>query len=392
MAAPLLRGPGVVSRQSLPPEVDFLLDVVIARLRGTPLRPAGEPDWNRVLACIRHHRLEPLTAPALTAAGGMPEETRDRLRAMRRRAAAGAMAHASELARLAAAFAAAGVEMLALKGPAFAILLYSDLSARFCRDIDLLVRPEMEGAARAVLADCGYGTTPASVIRDVNAVKLLHEQGRGPVELHVRLSSDERLLPEAALAPFDTAITVMVAGVSVRTLSIETALAYAAYHGAGHHWSRLYWLADIAAAAIRPDVDWRQVADIARRAGVERHLGLATALSAALLGVTAKNAPIPAGQDAAAIRRAEAVVFDLLRAPPTADLPALQKIGQFRILRADLGLYTRLSARWALLSVRAQPAAADRSVVTVPEKLLFLYYVIRIFRVIRQGLVRFFSA
>lgn len=379
---PLTEGPG------LSPEVGFMLGAVAARLRGAPPPPPPESlDWNETFACIRHHRLQPMMAPA----GGMPEEAGRRLRDMRRHVTATALAQAGELGRLAQAFATAGVEMLALKGPAFATLLYGDPTARFSRDIDLLVRPEMEAKALSILRDRGYGTTPAAMIRCVNAIKLLHERGRAPVELHMRLSDDERLLPEAKFAPFSLATTVNIVGVPVSTLGVEPALAYAAYHGGSHHWARLYWLADIAAAATRPDVDWGRVADIARRAGIERHLGLALSLSTALLGIEAENAPSLIRRNAKAIKPAKAVVYDLLRAPRSTDLVALQKIGQFRILRADLRLFTRFSARWALLSLRVRPSDADRQALALPEKIRFLYVAVRIGRVSYRALSRLFS-
>jgi hypothetical protein len=370
-------------------EMGFLLAKVGAHLHGAPPPPPPPNlDWDETLAHIGHHRLEPLVAPG----DGMPKESRRRLHDMRLRSARTALTQACELAHLAKAFAAADVEMLALKGPAFAVLLYGDPAARFSRDIDLLVRPEMEKEALAVLFGCGYGTTPTAVVRDANVIKLLPERGRTPVELHVRLGDDERLLPKSKFSPFDAATVVKIADVSVSTLDLEPALAYAAYHGGKHHWSRLYWLADIAFATTRRDVEWGRVADIARRAGIERYLGLALSLSAVLLGAEAKNAPPLTRRSAKAINRAKDVVFDLLCAPRSADLVALRRIGQFRVLRADLGMYTRLSARRALLSLRVRASDADRQVVALPEKLAFLYFAVRICRVLVQRLsLLFFS-
>ncbi|WP_367065052.1 nucleotidyltransferase family protein, partial [Escherichia coli] len=70
----------------------------------------------------------------------------------------------------------------------------------------------------------------------------------------------------------------------IPTLPVEAAVAYAAFHGARHQWSRLYWLADIAMACRLPGLDWDKVDTIARRTGTARHLALALDLARDWLG------------------------------------------------------------------------------------------------------------
>lgn len=377
------------SAAALPAEIRFLLDVVAAGIGGPPPRPAPGLDWAGVLANVRHHRLEPLMGPASTADAGTPPEWRRDLAAARRATALRTMRMAGELAHLATRFAKAGIDVLALKGPAFSVQLYGGPLRRACRDIDLLVRPEAADAARRLLQGCGYGGTTDAVTLHRNAVGMRHDRNGIEVELHVRLAEDDRLMSTALLRPFDTAVTVAVAGAPVPTLPLEAALAYAAFHGAHHHWYRLHWLADFAAAAGHPDVDWGLVAHLARRTGTERHLALAARLSAALLGRAPPDLlPSSAGRGLAAVRRAEGVVSSILAAPPVREVDMVRRIGRLRILRTELGLHHRPAARWAQLRLRLQPTDTDRSQVPLPRGLGFLHYATRVLRVLRIELGR----
>lgn len=371
---------------ALPAETRFLLGVVAAGLGGPAPHPDPGMDWAGLLARVRHHRLEPLMGAALEPGMAMPGAARRELLAMRHGAALRTMRLAGELRRLVRCFAGNGVEVLALKGVALSVLLHGDPLRRACRDIDLLVRPGAEGEARALLARCGYGTTSDAVIPCHNAVELRHARHPVSVELHVRLADDERLLPTAALRPFDTAVEVEVAGIPVRTLGPGAALAYAAYHGAHHHWFRLHWLADIAAAARCPRVDWAEVADIARRAGAGRQLAMACRLSDALFGRAPPDLPPLSERDLAGVRRAEAIIPAILAGPPADDVETVRRVGRLRVLRSELALHRRPRAKWAQLLTRLRPTDTDRAATPLPPRLHALHYPLRILRVLRASL------
>jgi hypothetical protein len=366
----------------LSPEIRFLLEVLAAGLDGRQPDIDDGLDWPCVIRCVRHHFVVPLMAGALAPGLPIPDEVRRELAGLRREAMLHAMRLTAELTRLARAFATAGLEVLALKGPALSVLLHGDPYRRASRDIDLLVRPGDEAAAQALLAGCGYGATPETVLPVTNAVVLRHPHRPFPVELHVRFADDDRLFPCAAVHPFDTATEVEIAGTRIRTLGPEAALAYAAYHGAKHHWARLYWLTDIAAAAKHPGIDWAQVAVLARRTGTGRHLALAAHLSEALLGRRIAGLPPLCPRDRAAILRVEATLPAVLTTPPCPDLEAIGRAGRLRVFRNEVTLYCRLPAQWALLLVWLQPTDTDRAIVTLPAGFRFLYYAVRLVRVL----------
>lgn len=351
--------------------------------RPSDLVPA---DWDALPGLIRHHRLElQIDAWLNSCSASLPDamslSQHRGLKAVRRRAVLRTMRLVDETARLARRFAEEGVEMLVLKGAALSVQLYSTPLRRSSRDIDLLVRPQDEARARAILAGCGYGTSADAVFPCLNAVELRHaDYDDMAVELHVRLADDDRLLPTRTLRPFETAAVVEIAGQPVRTLEPNAALAYAAYHGAHHHWFRLHWLADIAAAARSPRFDWDAAAAIAARTGTRRHLFLAARLSADLLGCPPSGLPGPVGRDLAAVRRSEAVVRRILANPPAKDAETVRQVGRLRILSAELALCQRPGAVWAQLLSRLRPTDTDRAAFPLPPALGSLHYPLRILR------------
>jgi hypothetical protein len=291
-----------------------------------------------------------------------------------------------ELGLICRAFAAAGLPILALKGPALSQQLFGDPLRRASRDLDFLVPPGTEDAARRVLADCGYGRRAEDVTVDPNAVTLAHADGKPPVELHVRVSDADILFPVAPLRLFERPAMLDLAGTPVPTLPIEVAVAYAAFHGARHYWSRLYWLADIAMACRLPGLDWPAVADVARQTGTARHLMLATGLARDWLA-SPPALPEPGGRDRRAVVRSQAVASSIVTPPPCDDPEAVRRAGRWRMLSADLGL-TRGPAKTAILLGRLRPSREDRAAIALPPRWSFLYYLIRPWRQLGKMLGR----
>lgn len=321
----------------------------------------------------------------------MPAAIALRLAEERRRAALRVLALQAELARLAAGLRDSGVEVLALKGPAFAALIHGRTCRRMSRDLDLLVRPPAEAEALAALAGLGWRLAAESLEDgpEHHHRILRHPQRPFAVELHTRLASDDRLFPRAALAPFDSAVEVTVAGQPVRTPGMEAALVYAGWHASRHFWRRLFWLTDITAAARSGNVDWAATLTLARRVGVERHLALALVLAHDLTDLAL---PHPVAGDAAlsaAARRAARALEPLLARPILAtDAEAWRCFGPVRFVAWDLRLLGRSDALRAAIGKYGRPSAADRRLARLPERLEFLYYLVRAFRIPLHAVVR----
>jgi hypothetical protein len=218
----------------------------------------------------------------------LPEGSRERFEARRRKLALASMRQAAEVIRLSHLFEAAGLDMLVLKGVVLSQLLYGDVSRRGAGDIDLLVAPRHFMVAHALLESEGYVavTAPNAGMRDL----ILRHSGSGQlIELHQRFSlnpgrldiSFERLWQERSL--------VGIGGREVAALPKGVEASYLAIHGSGHCWSRLSWLVDIAELVLLPGGAQRLMEE-ARGFALERAMAIPLLLAQDWLGVPLPSA------------------------------------------------------------------------------------------------------
>ncbi|HLO78205.1 MAG TPA: nucleotidyltransferase family protein [Magnetospirillum sp.] len=339
-------------------------------------------DWNSFAACAAHHRLVlRLPAPEML---GAPEAVRTRLHAMRQRAAGHNLLLHHALAEITAAFRRENVPIMAIKGPAFAALLFAEPLTREARDLDFLVHRQDAARATEILAALGYAPSPTRT--EPECLEFTHGANWPRVELHTALASDDRLLPAAILRPFERSTTVTVGGEAISTLAAEAAVVFAAVHGCRHMWARLFWLADVAVAVRKGQVDWNAAFALARQLDVERQLALALVMARDCL-----SAPLPdaATADAALLAWAEAAAAPLhcvLTTPPLTDRQAIYRIGLVRSLVWSASLYTRPAGRRAVLAGALAATEDDRRLISLPAALGWLYPLIRPFRILMRRL------
>lgn len=230
--------------------------------RDTVVRAStGGIDWPRFLAVARRQRVEGLVNDALRHAGSpVPPDVAGELSSTGAQIARLNLAFAAESRRIALEFGRDGLAFLFVKGASLDMLAYGTLALKRARDIDLLVAREDVARTCALLADAGYHRVlpgpEVSAERFPRWLELCKETSwRHPlsgilVELHTALVDNPLLLPGVdAAAP--SQIVDLGGGISVRTLRTEELFAYLCVHGATHAWSRLKWIADVAALLSR---------------------------------------------------------------------------------------------------------------------------------------------
>ena len=169
----------------------------------------------------------------------------------------------SNRVRLQGLLDAAGISNLVLKGAAVEMFAYGQLGRKDAWDIDLLVSPRDVESAREILEDTGYtlvqpeNLSPAqfkTFVELARECEFSHRENGITVELHWGLADGPVLLPDMSVASPSQLVTVTDT-LRLRTLAPEELFAYLCVHGAMHGWSRLKWLADLAAllAAESPD-------------------------------------------------------------------------------------------------------------------------------------------
>jgi hypothetical protein len=249
------------------------------------------------LRTARRHRVEGLVHDGLKQAGIVPPPSVDTALA----AAAAAIARdnlrfAAEAARLDRTMREARVDFLFVKGVTLNRLAYGTLALKKAIDIDMVVDPAGYEAAIGAVEAAGYrciqpreGAGRAEILDWAKRTKhSIWLRGSIMLELHTAFVDSERMLGGVSTASPRQQVEV-AKGIALPTLARDELFAYLAVHGATHAWSRLKWLADIAAFAVREPDSLESVYRRSLTLGAGRSGGQALLLAHDLLGL-----PMPA--------------------------------------------------------------------------------------------------
>ncbi len=265
----------------------------LGALLGGSLLPGDCPpeEWPAIRAAALEQRLAPMllwtvqqATPALAAAPDW-----EPIRQAAREAVVHHLLLEQAQAELAAAWQAAEIPCLWLKGIALAATVYPRPDLRPMSDLDVLVPFAAREGALALARDLGYAFTDHDhglifatgdpIMLDMSHHYHLVHAGAGGIvlELHYRL--DAAILPQAEQAWFRVA-TRTVNGVTM--LTPEATLLYLCAHAILQHgeWQLdLLWVHDIHRLLLTDRLDWEQVIAQAVRFrwtfAVERMLALA---------------------------------------------------------------------------------------------------------------------
>lgn len=268
---------------------------------GAREQPPADFDWTDALAFARRHRMVQIVGRWLDAlpAGAVPPTARDAWRAARFEGAQASLAAARELARVVSTLRAAGVEPVAYKGPALALVAYGDAGARPCADLDLVVPPAEYATARAALLRAGFASRrgltasqEAVILGGQGHADFARADSDAPfVELHWRFAARRVPWTLPVTAVRARADTLAVAGVEVRSPCVDDQLLLLAWHGTRHGWEQFEWLVAFAALLEREHAGAGTLLDRAAPAGGRRALLVGATLASRCLGLPA-SAPL----------------------------------------------------------------------------------------------------
>jgi hypothetical protein len=235
-------------------EAEFLLATV--RRRGATVPPAL--DWQKLLQLADTHGLFMQFCHDFPAE--LPDEFADHARSQWTSSAF----LAGELKSLLQEFSRHGIEVLPLKGPLLATLLYGSPSHRICDDLDLLVRPADMPRAEELMGTLGF--QPVYPADDYH--QSLARRGTF-VELHFAVAPPSN--PTIDLpAAWARARTVTFQGQPARFFAPPDLLMYLVLHLVKHDFSRLIWLLDTHLALKQLSSDEvNELLIMARRMGIE---------------------------------------------------------------------------------------------------------------------------
>ncbi len=265
-------------------------------------RAAAGVDWGHFLKVVARHRVEGLVHDSLGRARiAPPPAVAGRLAAAARGIARENLVFAAEARRLALTMEAAGIPVLFLKGVTLNLLAYGTLAIKKAADLDLAVEPARYPDAIVALRQGGYACiAPGAEASDDEILAgssgnkhSIWSRNGVAIELHSSLVDSPLMLPGLTASEPPRQVEVGP-GIVLSTLGREALFAYLCVHGATHAWSRLKWLADL--AALMKDEDPAGIEELYRRSlelGADR-AGAQALLLCADLFETALSPPLEA--------------------------------------------------------------------------------------------------
>jgi hypothetical protein len=339
-------------------------------------------DWTSVLELSRRHGVAPLAYAALQRCGiRQPAGAEQEWRAEFQSEAASGLLYGRELARIQRHLHAFGIAAIAFKGPALALKLYGALGLRPCRDLDLVVRKRDLEPAAAVLERLGYRCElePGAEISPTEK-HIIFRDGQGfAVELHWAVSRPSFSFSMGFDELWPKRETVQVLGVSVAAPGPEDLPIALCAHGTAHSWGSLKWICDIALLLKSPDLDWERTFGKAQQTGAGRMLLTGVSLANELLRTPL---PVDAQRRIAASPAVRALTASMLsgifsNARPQ---PGVERVSAF--MRSRERLLDRLRIAIQFLAANLRPTARDRELVRVPRIFGFVYWPLRLARLI----------
>jgi hypothetical protein len=379
------------------PETELLFLLARPRLSAQTAERIGallrdDLNWVLFVGSALSHDVLPLVSQRLLRmpTGAVPDAIRDQLRGYVDQHVRRADRLVDEVLRLFALLEAHAISALTFKGPALAVALYGDVSARASSDIDFLIHRRDAVRARDVVLKAGYHLhkTPLDehgfpADRRMYEYTFMREDGQAMTELHWRLT------PPHLRASLDLEHLggrqqrVTLHGTSVPTLAAEDALLVLCVHGDKHQWGLLKWVCDVAElVTANPDLDWSRVEANGRLLGCGRMVGLGLGLASHLL-----DAPLSdhLSERIRAEARLSYLVDQVQRELVRGEEPDLAQRGFVHAYHPS-HLIERASDWWwnVRRGVRQllAPNANDMKLVRLPGPLRFGYYPLRCARLL----------
>lgn len=291
------------SKKSFLLPFNFLLFILRGRWDSKALDAAREMaaagvDWHNLQQIIDAEALAPLLYQIVRSQDVVPASVEQDWRNAYYHNACRNTLLLRELADVLHKLAAAGIDVIVLKGGALAETVYGDIAARPMSDLDLLIHPLDLGMTRQILATLGY--TPAGVemqagfTEEFRNEEIFYKRGLVDtyIDLHWRLIAPvyyQRTFPTDWL--WETCLPAKISLAPAFVLGSEAQVLYLCAHLMLHHGGNsLLWLHDVAAviAFSRGQIDWDLVLSKAKA------YNLVLSVQQILLRVVDEwNAPIP---------------------------------------------------------------------------------------------------
>lgn len=255
----------------------------LAALLASPL------DWPLILDLALENGVLPLLCEHLSRYSQIqiPGDISNRLRDENRQYSMRSLLLMAELLRIENVLRQKRIPALPYKGPTLAQFAYGNPSLRQFEDLDIVVPQQFMPLVYDEMNGLGYeATLPrksflAKRRREIpGEYVFLHKQNRALVEFHTEFTLRHFPRPPRIDEMARRSAIVCTNGREVPTFSPADQLLMLCVHGAKDFWSRLIWVADVAAVAEKLSAaDWQRLFEEADRYNASRMVNLGLCLA-----------------------------------------------------------------------------------------------------------------
>ena len=283
------------------------------------------------------------------------------------------------------------ISAIPFKGPVQSELIYHDIGIRIFADLDILVKKQDVLQAMDILMEQGFITSiniPESQIdtylEKENFFQIQNKSGSINIDLHWEISGRYSLKPIYYPTSEDVLHPTMLLSNEINTLNHEDTLIYLCVHGTSHCWEKLEMICSVATIVKSGKIDkWESIIQKAKIFRCKRMVLLGLLLA----------------------RYFFCIDLPMIITTAVADDNGLEKLLNYiikKIENRNMAFTESLSWRFSPIHFQArdslldsikyffylffQPTIREWDKYHLPDSLLFLYHVLRPYRLIREGL------
>lgn len=343
-------------------------------------------QWEEFYALVIRHRLIPLVYKYTKTLDEIPDSIKECFRQKYKENTQKMLSLTSELIHVVKIFRKNGINIISLKGPLFAKRIYGEFNVRQSRDIDMLIPLKDLQKADEGLKENGYvRISPDFELSkkqyrvNLNAsheYSYKNSKTGNLVELHWRLFTQPLQFPVESDVLFGNAVPYTFSGITCKTLSNQHLLLYLLVHGSVHNWFRLFWLHDIAYFIQNQEIDYSQLILQAKKYGIERSVVQGLVVSHYIMGTRINKDIwkhfIEKRTIQKMVRGSIKAIFASEKYNVTSKIARIHKPVYLMKLRKEVSYKVNCF-------VKLKTNASDWRIISLPDGLFFLYYLLRPF-------------
>ena len=296
------------------------------------------------------------------------------------------MLKSAELIKILNLFSENHIEALAFKGPTLAQMAYGNITLRQYSDLDILIHSNDRTQAAALLEANGYeallSLAPKQEIAwysNSKEMNFYHPKKRIHIDLQWQFFDNDYPLKFRQDIVWKNTSDISLNGNPIKTFLPDSLLIYLCTHGSKHLWERIGWIKDIDLLIRSQTLNWDRIREQIDGSGFKRMFLLGLYLTSTLFDTPLPEAIKKQMQNQKWLEKLGDYVVD----------DWSQHRGKFYNSAAMLHLFPTWGTKLKYLNkIILKPSKNEYRYMDLPEKLHWLYFLLRPYLLIRKYLSR----